>query len=37
MKAGSATIKRWAKEFMDEVKCPVCEGSQIEKEALFFK
>ena len=35
--SGSATIKRWAKEFMDEVKCPECEGSRLKKEALFFK
>ncbi|MBA4277456.1 excinuclease ABC subunit UvrA, partial [Flavobacterium sp.] len=35
--SGSSTIKRWAKEFMDEVKCPVCEGSRLKKEALFFK
>lgn len=35
--SGSATIKRWAKEFMDEVNCPVCEGSRLKKEALFFK
>ncbi|MBP6758912.1 MAG: excinuclease ABC subunit UvrA, partial [Flavobacterium sp.] len=35
--SGSTTIKRWAKEFMDEVKCPVCEGSRLKKEALFFK
>jgi excinuclease ABC subunit A len=35
--SGSATIKRWAKEFMDEVKCPVCEGSRLKKEALYFK
>lgn len=35
--SGSATIKRWAKEFMDEVQCPVCEGSRLKKEALFFK
>jgi len=33
----STAIKRWAKEFMDEVKCPVCEGSRLKKEALFFK
>jgi excinuclease ABC subunit A len=33
----SASIKRWAKDFMDEVKCPVCEGSRLKKEALFFK
>lgn len=35
--SGSSTIKRWAKEFMDEIKCPVCEGSRLKKEALFFK
>jgi excinuclease ABC subunit A len=35
--SGSATIKRWAKEFMDEIKCPVCAGSRLKKEALFFK
>jgi excinuclease ABC subunit A len=35
--SGSTTILRWAKEFMDEVNCPVCEGSQLKKEALFFK
>ena len=35
--SGSTTIKRWAKEFMDEVKCPECEGSRLKKEALFFR
>nr|WP_288833780.1 excinuclease ABC subunit UvrA [uncultured Flavobacterium sp.] len=35
--SGSTTIKRWAKEFMDELECPVCEGSRLKKEALFFK
>ena len=35
--SGSISIRRWAKEFMDEVKCPVCEGSRLKKEALFFK
>jgi excinuclease ABC subunit A len=35
--SGSTIIKRWAKEFMDEVNCPVCEGSRLKKEALFFK
>jgi len=33
----SATIKRWAKEFMDEVDCPVCQGTRLRKEALYFK
>jgi excinuclease ABC subunit A len=35
--SGSASIKRWAKDFMDEIKCPICEGSRLKKEALFFK
>ena len=35
--SGSTSIKRWAKEFMDEVNCPVCNGSRLKKEALFFK
>ncbi len=33
----SASIKRWAKEYMDEVDCTVCSGSRLKKEALFFK
>jgi excinuclease ABC subunit A len=33
----STSIKRWAKDFMDEVECPVCEGSRLKKEALYFK
>ena len=35
--SGSTTIKRWAKEFMDEIPCPVCGGSRLKKEAEFFK
>ena len=33
----STSIKRWAKEFMDEVECPTCLGSRLKKEALYFK
>lgn len=33
----SATIKRWAKEFMDEIDCPECAGTRLKKEALYFK
>ena len=33
----STAIKRWAKEFMDEINCPVCDGSRLKKESLFFK
>jgi excinuclease ABC subunit A len=35
--SGSTSIRRWAKEFMDEIQCPECEGSRLKKEALFFK
>ena len=35
--SASTTIKRWAKDFMDEVNCAVCDGSRLKKEALFFK
>ena len=34
---GTASIKRWAKEFMDENTCPECEGTRLRKEALYFK
>ena len=33
----STTIKRWAKEFMDEIECPVCDGSRLKKESLYFR
>ncbi len=33
----STAIRRWAKDFMDEVPCPVCEGTRLKKEALYFK
>ncbi len=35
--SGSSTLKRWAKEFMDEVNCHVCNGSRLKKESLYFK
>ncbi|AXG74491.1 excinuclease ABC subunit UvrA [Flavobacterium arcticum] len=35
--SGSTSIKRWAKEYMDEVQCPVCKGSRLKKESLYFK
>jgi excinuclease UvrABC ATPase subunit len=37
MKVIPIRIKRWAKEFMDEVECPECKGSRLKKEALYFK
>ncbi len=33
----SSSIKRWAKGFMDEIDCPVCNGGRLKKEALHFK
>jgi excinuclease ABC subunit A len=33
----STAIKRWAKEFMDEINCPICDGSRLKKESLYFK
>ena len=35
--AESTSIKRWAKDFMDEVSCPSCKGKRLKKEALHFK
>ncbi|MCB4809069.1 excinuclease ABC subunit UvrA [Tamlana sp. 62-3] len=35
--AESTSLKRWAKEYMDKVECPVCEGSRLKKESLYFK
>ena len=35
--SASTSIKRWAKEFMDEIPCPVCHGSRLKKKSLFFK
>ena len=33
----STSLRRWAKEYMDKVVCPECEGSRLKKEALYFK
>ena len=35
--AESTSIKRWAKNFMDEVPCKTCQGKRLKKEALHFK
>ncbi|OIQ22272.1 excinuclease ABC subunit UvrA [Lacinutrix sp. MedPE-SW] len=35
--AESRSLKRWAKDYMDKIKCPVCEGSRLRKESLYFK
>ena len=33
----SSSIKRWAKEFMDENECSECHGTRLRKEVLYFK
>ena len=33
----STSLRRWAKEYMDKVTCPECEGSRLKKEALYFR
>ncbi len=33
----SAMIKRWAKDFMDEIPCSNCGGARLKKEALYFR
>ncbi|MFT5752169.1 MAG: excinuclease ABC subunit A [Dokdonia sp.] len=33
----STSLKRWAKAYMDKIKCPECEGSRLRKESLYFK
>lgn len=35
--AESTSIKRWAKEYMDKITCPTCEGSRLRIESLYFK
>jgi excinuclease ABC subunit A len=35
--SGSASLKRWAKDFMDEIPCPECHGTRLRKESLYFK
>jgi len=33
----SASITRWANEYMDNIVCPECCGSRLKKEAQYFK
>ncbi|WP_157206422.1 excinuclease ABC subunit UvrA [Mariniflexile maritimum] len=35
--AESTSLKRWAKDYMDKVKCPECDGARLKKESLYFK
>lgn len=33
----STSIKRWAKEFMNDIVCPDCNGYRLKNESLYFK
>lgn len=33
----SVSLRRWAKDFMDEISCPECQGARLKKESLYFK
>ena len=33
----STSLRRWAKEYMDKIECPVCHGSRLRQESLYFK
>ena len=35
--AESTSIKRWAKEYMDQIECSTCQGSRLRRESLNFK
>lgn len=35
--SSSSSIKRWAKEYMDNNTCSTCQGSRLKKESLYFK
>lgn len=35
--AASTSIKRWAKEYMDQVSCSTCGGSRLRKESLNIR
>ncbi|MBA3900126.1 MAG: excinuclease ABC subunit UvrA [Bacteroidetes bacterium] len=33
----TASITRWAADFMNLIECPACHGARLKKESLFFK
>src|SRR5690554_2490009 len=33
----SKSLQRWAKDFMEKIACPECDGSRLRKESLYFK
>jgi excinuclease ABC subunit A len=36
-KESHASLKRWAKNYMEKKVCPSCEGARLQQESLFFK
>lgn len=36
-KESHASLKRWAKNYMEKKACPSCEGARLKPESLFFK
>ncbi len=36
-KDSTASVKRWAKNYMDQVECDQCKGTRLRKESLNFK
>lgn len=36
-KQNTASLKRWAKKYMDKKPCPTCDGSRLKKESLNYK
>ncbi len=33
----TTSLKRWAKEYMNHISCPECDGTRLRKESLYFK
>ncbi len=33
----STSLRRWAKEYMDKIDCPVCHGTRLRQESIYFK
>lgn len=33
----STSLRRWAREYMDKIVCPECNGTRLKKESLYFK
>ncbi|MRT17835.1 excinuclease ABC subunit UvrA [Vitellibacter sp. q18] len=33
----TTSLKRWAKEYMDKIPCPECNGTRLRKESLYFR